>query len=295
MSYDRQLLLGPKRNEVLSLHEVLRYGEDSFGDSDYVSLYGLTPGDWYARGVHILGRTAVECTRDRLGDLIGRDVAEIARSALGTRAPVVVDPFAGSANTLYWIQRHLPGARALGFELDAAVFEASRRNLSILSLELELLHVDYEAGLRALTVPEEELLIVFVAPPWGDALSEASGLDLRRTTPPVAAIVDLIAATFPRRPLLLAIQIYEAVDHSSLEEVTARFDWSAVKTYEIDAPGKNVGLLLAAIRWRPAAVDIRSEVGAGGQAPDAGGVEGERVLAEAAEAYRVVLGGSFRS
>jgi hypothetical protein len=169
------------------------------------------------------------------------------------------------------------------------VFGASRRNLSILSLDLELLHVDFEAGLKALTVAEDGLLIVFVAPPWGDALSEASGLDLRRTTPPVAAIVDLIAAAFPRQRLLLAIQIYETVDRSSLEEVTARFDWSAVKTYEIDAPGKNHGLVLASIGWRPA-VATRSDRGAGRQPPDVGGVEDERVLAEAAEAYRVALG-----
>jgi hypothetical protein len=131
LRYDRQLLLGePKRNQVLALGEVEQYGADSFGDPDYVSLYGLTPSAWYERGVRILGRTAVECTRDRL--VIGRDVGEIASSALGTNETAVVDPFAGSANTLYWIRRHLPRSRAVGFELDEAVYEASDRNLSIL-------------------------------------------------------------------------------------------------------------------------------------------------------------------
>src|SRR5206468_4819034 len=43
-------LLGDKRNELLALREVEQYGRDSF-------------------------RTAVECTRDRLAGLIGRDVA----------------------------------------------------------------------------------------------------------------------------------------------------------------------------------------------------------------------------
>ena len=164
---------------------------------------------------------------------------------------MVIDPFAGSANTLYWIRRHLRGSRGVAFELDDAVFEASRRNLSILSLDLELLHVDYEAGLRALAVAEDALLIVFVAPPWGDALTEASGLDLRRTTPPVTEIIDLIAATFPRHRLLLATQIYETVDRSSVRDVIARFRWSAVKMYEIDAPGQNHGLVLGTIRWQP--------------------------------------------
>jgi hypothetical protein len=53
------------------------------------------------------------------------------------------------------------------------------------------------------------LLIVFIAPPWGDALDPTSGLDLRRTTPPIAEIVDLLVHRFPQNRLLLAIQVYE--------------------------------------------------------------------------------------
>jgi hypothetical protein len=66
-----------------------------------VSLYGLTPREWYARGVRILGRMAVECTRDRLADLIGRDVAAAARAAPVATRLAVIDLFAGSGNTLY--------------------------------------------------------------------------------------------------------------------------------------------------------------------------------------------------
>jgi hypothetical protein len=172
--YDRALLLGPKRNEVLSLEEVMRYGSQSFGDPDYVSVYGLRPSDWYERGVRLLGRTAVECTRDRLGDLIGHDVASVGRGA-GGAVPVVVDPFAGSANTLFWIKQHLPRSRTVGFESDHAVFNATKANLAALQIDLDLQQVDYEAGLRALVIPDDEPLIVFIAPPWGDALSETSG------------------------------------------------------------------------------------------------------------------------
>jgi hypothetical protein len=65
--YERELLLlGAKRNAVLELWEVERYGSDSYGDGDYVSIYGMRPADWYARGARLLGRTAVECTRDRV-------------------------------------------------------------------------------------------------------------------------------------------------------------------------------------------------------------------------------------
>src|SRR5262249_11573752 len=106
--HDRNYLLSEgKRNEVLTLEEVYAYGRDSFGDPDYVSIYGLEPARWHGLGVRVLGRTAVECTRDRLAELIGRGVAALARTAPTSSGAVVVDPFAGSANTLHWIQRHL--------------------------------------------------------------------------------------------------------------------------------------------------------------------------------------------
>ncbi len=79
--HDRALLLhGSKRNELLTLEEVHRYGSDSFSDPDFLRLYGMTPAQWYARGVRLLGRTAVECTRDAVADRIGQDVATVAAS-----------------------------------------------------------------------------------------------------------------------------------------------------------------------------------------------------------------------
>lgn len=35
--------------------EVQRYGTDSFGDPDYVSIFGMRPRDWHARGIRLLG------------------------------------------------------------------------------------------------------------------------------------------------------------------------------------------------------------------------------------------------
>ena len=59
--YDRALLLvGPKRDEVLTLEEVRQYGIDSFSDPDYVRIYGMAPTAWYGRGIRLLGRT--ECS-----------------------------------------------------------------------------------------------------------------------------------------------------------------------------------------------------------------------------------------
>lgn len=250
--HDRDYLLSEgKRNDVLALWEVQRYGRDSFGDPDSVSVYGLKPPEWFARGVRLLARTAVECTRDRLATLIGRDVAAVAGAAPTTSGPVVVDPFAGSANTLCWIKRHVGAHRAVGFEADDAVFEASRRNLSIVGLDVALFHQGHEAGLATLRIPETRLVIVFVAPPWADALSVASGLDLRRTKPPVPAIVDLIANTFATHKVLVAAQVHESVVPDSLTAASSRCDWSALRWYEIDPPGHRHGLLLGTLGWRP--------------------------------------------
>ena len=48
-AHDRQLLLeGAKRNAVLDLTEVQRYGIESWGDPDYVCIYGLRPSQWAA-------------------------------------------------------------------------------------------------------------------------------------------------------------------------------------------------------------------------------------------------------
>ena len=94
--YDRQpVLFGAKREAVLELWEVQRYGTDSFGDANHVSLFGTPPADWFDRGIRVLGRTAVECTGDALAGAIARDVADLA--AAPTSDTLVIDPFAGSA------------------------------------------------------------------------------------------------------------------------------------------------------------------------------------------------------
>jgi len=100
--HDRALLLhGCKRNEVLNLAEIEQYGLDSFADADYISIYGMPPREWYRRGVRLLGRTAVECTRDALGDHIGRDVASVAirtRSANLPHQRKRLEPWCDSGN-----------------------------------------------------------------------------------------------------------------------------------------------------------------------------------------------------
>jgi len=252
MKYDRALLLlGAKRNAVLELAEVQAYGRDSYGNPDYVCIYGLRPAEWYAKGIRLLGRTAVECTRDELADRIGRDTASVAAGSASDKRPLLLDPFAGSGNTLYWLARHLSVARGVGFELDPGVFALTQKNLAALALPIDLLNIDYRSALSGVSPAPDQLVVAFIAPPWGDALDPASGLDLRRTYPPIPEITEHFSAHFARNPILFVIQVHETVNRTSLDELSASFDWTSLNIYDLVAQGSNHGILLATCRWRP--------------------------------------------
>lgn len=251
--HDRAYLLyGDKRNQVLTLDEVRQYGADSFSDADYLGLYGLKPATWYERGIRLLGRTAVECTRDMLADRIGRDVAMALGSLPADTRFTVVDPFAGSCNTLYWILRHLPGAEGLAFELDPQVFELTRRNVTGLDRSIELRRGDYLAELDGNDLPGDRTLVFFVAPPWGTALDEDKGLDLQRTEPPITSIIERIARHHPDRKILFATQVYEKVEPVSLAAVERLLAWTKLIVYDFNVSGRNHGILLGSFNWRPA-------------------------------------------
>jgi hypothetical protein len=250
--YDRAFLLhGPKRSQILTLGEIRQYGIDSFSDPDYLSIYGLKPADWYARGIRLLGRTAVECTRDVLADRIGRDIAGTMAALPKGMSVTVADPFAGSCNTLYWILRHVPLSEGLAFEFDPQVFEVTNRNISGLDRHIVLRHGDFLGNLASFDLPTEHALVLFVAPPWGRALDEVSGLDLRRTEPPITVIVERIVQRYPDRRLLFATQVYEKIEPASLAELQGLFEWTQLKVYAFNETGRNHGILLGTKGWTP--------------------------------------------
>ncbi|WFU74077.1 hypothetical protein [Bradyrhizobium sp. CB2312] len=250
--HDRTLLLhGSKRNELLTLEEVRRYGSDSFSDPDFIRLYGMAPAQWYARGVRLLGRTAVECTRDAVADRIGQDVAAVAASLPVGGRWIVVDPFAGSCNTLYWILRHVPRSRGIAFEFDPQVYHLTKQNLAAVDHTIDLKRGDYRAMLGQVDAARDDAMILFVAPPWGTALNEVEGLDLRRTEPPITEIIGKVGDRFPASRILFAVQVYEKLDKGSLAELRGKLDWSDLKIYDFNVPGRNHGVLLGTRGWTP--------------------------------------------
>ena len=243
--YDRALMLhGSKRNVVLTLAEVKRYGLDSFADADYISIYGMPPEEWHRRGIRVLGRTAVECTRDALGDRVGLDVASVAKR-MPSHEFVVIDPFAGSCNTLFWILRHLPNSEGIGFESDQQVFALTHRNLAAIGQRIDLVHGEYVTLLEDLHVPHDRGIVAFVA------IDEVNGLDLCSTTPPITEVIDQISRRFSGYSILFATQVYEKVSAPSLSDVRTQLDWSDLRIYDINTKGKNHGILLGTKGWAP--------------------------------------------
>jgi hypothetical protein len=249
--FDRDhVLFGPLRDAMLDLEQVRRYGATVFGDPDAISLYGMTPGAWYERGVRLVGRTMVECTRDSLSELIAADIAEVAEAA-PERPAMMLDPFAGSGNTLHWVHRALPDVAAVGVELDPVIWENSRHNLDLVGSSIDWRHGSYLDALDDLDPSPDGTAILFVGPPWGHGFDATTGLDFARTIPPVREIVERIFASLPRTPLLVAVQAFERIEPSSLEAVRSLFDWSELRTYSLNPPGRNPATLLGTRGWTP--------------------------------------------
>ncbi len=250
--YDRDFLLSQeKRNQVVELWEVEKFGRDSFGDPDAVALYGMRPAEWYDRGVRILARTTLEAVRDPLGNRIGQDVARIAATAPAGSSPGVVDPFTGSGNGLYSILRHLPGAEGIGFEFESAIFDMTARNLALLNAPIRLFHGDFRTLLSEWRFPAGKRIVAFLAPPWADALNAETGLDLGQTKPPIGEIIDAFERVYADNPLLYVIEVHERLVPEPLTALRERFEWSDVRIYDLAGPTGRHGVLLGTRRWQP--------------------------------------------
>jgi hypothetical protein len=249
--YDRDYLLSPeKRNQILELWEVERFGRDSFGDPDAVSLYGMRPAEWHARGVHVLGRTAVEAARDPLAKRIAAAVARTVSKTPSDSAPVVVDPFAGSCNALLWIVRGLPGAIGLGFEFDDEIFRLTSQNLAAIGAPIALLHGNCRLLIGERRFPGRRSIVAPLSPPWGDALNPKSGLDLSRTKPPISDMIADFERAYPQNPILYVIETHERVAREPVERLRQGFDWSALEIFDVGGPTGRHGVLLGGKRWQ---------------------------------------------
>lgn len=221
----RQTWLYDKRNQVLTLAEVKEMSTAFYGGPDRLSLYGMTPAQWYGRGVRILGRTAVECSIDGESAIMAREAAAFAQRFFPLEAPIVIDPFAGSGNLLFHIGKALGARDSVGWENDPLIHGMTERNLQAAGVPCRVALGDgvqlasRDERLRQAAQP----LLVLLSPPWGAGFSFEHGLNLAATEPSVFSLLSTFETSLPGRRLFFAVQIHRHTVPSSLATLQQRF------------------------------------------------------------------------
>ncbi|MBC3840649.1 hypothetical protein GXW82_11410 [Streptacidiphilus sp. 4-A2] len=212
----RERLLGPLRDQPLTTDQLYEAGRIICGHPESLSLYGVPAAELTARGLRVLGRTALECTKDPHPAAIAELIAEI-QHPLGQR-PMVVDLFCGSGNIGHHLGRRL-GHPVYAAERDPLVYATTRHNLDRLDSSVALHHADYREMLTALPAlpARSEGDIYVVDPPWGAAAFTPDGLDLTRTAPPLPEILDDVRRSRDHLPCLVVIKTNDRIVNSSLD------------------------------------------------------------------------------
>jgi hypothetical protein len=119
------------------------------------------------------------------------------------------------------------------FEFEQVIFDMTARNIASLGAPIR-------GGYR---------IVVFLAPPWADALSAHAGLDLDRTKPPIGKIVDDFERIYSSNPILYVTEVHERLVPEPLAALRSRFEWSELNVYDIPGPTGRHGVLLGTKRW----------------------------------------------
>jgi len=196
----------------------------------------MGPLAWYVLGFRILGRTAVEVTRDQHAQFLARSVAGTLDSH-GYRIADLIDPFVGSGNLLYHFLLATKASRGVGLDINADVLALTERNFSRLHLLGRLRHTSVtfrrQDWSQSPSYIENRATLVIVHPPWGDAFNKA-GLDLRKTTPPVSEILQTLRRRAGTAPIFAMIQIHPMMVTASLEAI--KRDYVVLTTVKSDDP-----------------------------------------------------------
>jgi hypothetical protein len=206
---------------------------------------------WYALGVRISGRTAVEVTRDAQAQFLARAATQTLQEH-GHRVRVVVDPFVGSGNLLYHLLRATGAERGIGVDADPGVLALTRRNFARLrrlgrtgGASIELRDGDWA---QSVAFSYDDPTVVIVAPPWGPAYGE-DGLDLRKSTPPVPGLLAEISAGAGGRGSIFAlVHTVPHVVEESVEEIRGSYSVFETKRPDDPAVAARIDYLLVQLR-----------------------------------------------
>lgn len=189
----RELLT--RGDELASYEDAKRFAAVAF--CEVFSLYGLGLEELWERKIRISCRTLVESAKDEWCQRILEEQAHVLKQyreeAVGE--VLVFDPFCGSANLLLHVGGFFGRARCLGWERSPVVHANTVHAQRILGLartqcliELRSFEDLFVPGLIPLRPHTSN--VVIIDPPFGDALEDMGKLDLTRTKPPVASIIE---------------------------------------------------------------------------------------------------------
>ena len=160
----RWLALNNLNEKMLEPREVeLLWG--AFRPERRFQLYGLPLTEIFARGGQFSARMVIELTTDGAVESFIEDFpAEI-------QADVVVDPFAGTGNSLYQITRKMK-AKGFGLEYSAQVQKSAAKMLAFLDGgdRVDLRHGTFPQDLSIDIIGDSRNVIMYVAPSWFGAL-----------------------------------------------------------------------------------------------------------------------------
>jgi adenylylsulfate kinase len=190
------------RGELLRRGDALASYEDAkrfaaVAHCKVFSLYGLSLEELWERRIPISCRTLVEAAKDeRCHQIIEEQAHVLKQYQAGAAGEVLVfDPFCGSANLLLHVGRFFGRARCLGWEKSAVVYENTVHAQDLLGIARTECLIEWRS-FEDLSVPglvsprPARSNVVIIDPPFGDALDDSGELDLSRTQPPVASILE---------------------------------------------------------------------------------------------------------
>lgn len=229
LAHRRRLLAPPTSDRILDLEGVRRAARDLSGDPDDLRMFGLETDQWYHLGIRILGRSAVEMTRDPPARFMASVVAKSLRAS-DVHVDSVVDLFVGTGNILFHCLRETGAPHGLGVDSSRTILELTAANFSRLpgrgglsESRVDWIAGDWREGLtRAGAVPAGTSILVVVCPPWGHAYT-TKGLDLRHTSPPIPEILreisrhwreSMVHAVIPSIPRVVADSLAALKDNS---------------------------------------------------------------------------------
>ncbi|MGZ3457406.1 MAG: hypothetical protein ACXU86_02755 [Archangium sp.] len=181
--------------ELASYEDAKRFA--AVAHCDVFSLYGLSLDEMWQRNIRISCRTLVESTKDEWCHRIIEEQSQVMKEYRAEAAGeiLVFDPFCGSANLLLHVGRFFGLSRCLGWERSAVVYENTVHAQDTLGIARTACRIELRSfedlsapGLASLRPNTSN--VVIIDPPFGDALDDTHGLDLTKTKPPVASIIE---------------------------------------------------------------------------------------------------------